>query len=67
MPEYTLEPTNLRVQTGWVDSDEKIAIRATDRLGRFTIPLDPFDAGVMGRMLLMFANDARARAGLPAL
>lgn len=67
---YTIIPTSVRVAPGHLSTapeEEMIAIHATDRRGRFTLPLSPLDAGVMGQLLLTFANDARARAGLPAL
>ncbi|OBB33802.1 hypothetical protein A5722_07210 [Mycobacterium vulneris] len=43
-----------------------IGIQAQDRRGQFTIPLSATDAAVMGKLLLMLANDARERDGLPA-
>lgn len=68
-PKYTIIPTFVRVVPGHLDTaaDEMIAIEAHDKRGRFTLPLSPIDAGVMGRLLLTFANDARVRDGLPAL
>ncbi|MFV1359592.1 hypothetical protein [Mycolicibacterium fortuitum] len=69
LPAYTIQPTFLRVVPGRVEDDPDtpmIGIQAQDRRGQFTIPLSATDAAVMGKLLLMLANDARERDGLPA-
>lgn len=69
LPAYTINPTYLRVVPGHVEDEPDspmIGIQAQDKRGEFTIPLSATDAAVMGRLLLMLANDARERDGLPA-
>lgn len=69
LPAYMIQPTFLRVVPGRVEDDPDtpmIGIQAHDRRGQFTIPLSATDAAVMGKLLLMLANDARERDGLPA-
>ena len=69
LPAYTIEPNYLRVVPGRVADEPDtpmIGIQARDKRGTFTIPLSATDAAVMGKLLLMFANDARERGGLPA-
>lgn len=69
LPEYTIQPTFLRVVPGRVDDDPDtpmIGIQAHDQRGRFTIPLSAIDAATMAKLLMMLANDVRERDGLPA-
>lgn len=69
LPAYTIQPKYLRVVPGHVGDDADtpmIGIQARDPRGQFTIPLSATDAAVMGKLLLMLANDARERDGLPA-
>ncbi|MCX2714213.1 hypothetical protein [Mycolicibacterium sp. J2] len=69
LPAYTINPTFLRVTPGRVEDDPDvpmIGIQARDDRGEFTIPLSATDAAVMGKLLLMLANHARERDGLPA-
>ena len=69
LPAYTIQPTFLRVVRGRVEDNPDtpmIGIQAHDRRGQFTIPLSATDAATMAKLLMMLANDAREREGLPA-
>lgn len=69
LPAYTINPTFLRVVPGRVEDEPDtamIGIQARDRRGQFTIPLSATDAATMAKLLMMLANDAREREGLPA-
>lgn len=64
-PEYTIQPTFLRVVTGHVENEpdqQMIGIEVHDRRGTFTIPLPVPDARIMARLLLEVVNELREQS-----